>query len=80
MCLLNKIDFDKYLNNTENENYEYIREIIIINMADYTSYRIVNTLIGLDDFIGFYNNTNTKFQRYSQINSKKTNYINDYYY
>ena len=33
-------------------------------MGDYTSYRIENTLIGLNDFIKFYNNTNTKFQGY----------------
>ena len=49
-------------------------------MADYTSYRFGNTLIGLDDFIKFYKITNTKFQGYWCFFPKKLNYINDYYY
>ena len=32
-CLLNKIDFDKYLKNTKDENYDYIREILLFNMV-----------------------------------------------
>ena len=63
-CLINKIDFFKYLKNTKDENYDYIEEILLFNMGDFTSYRIENLLIGLDDFIKVFNNTNTKLQRY----------------
>ena len=63
-CLLNKKDFDNYLKNTKDENYEYIGEILLSKVADFSSCRIENTLIGLDDVKNFYINTNTKFRGY----------------
>ena len=33
-------------------------------MGDFTSYRIENLLFGLDDFIKFFNNTNSNIHGY----------------
>ena len=62
ICVINKKDFDKHIEITSAEKYEHIRKRLLLNMGDYTSYRIENLLIGLDEFVKFFNNTDTEFR------------------
>ena len=62
--LLNKIDFDRYLKSNDDEKFKKIEKILIDDINDFTSYRVKNILIGLDDFVSFVDNTNIKLSGY----------------
>ena len=54
LYFLNKIDFDSYLKRRGDENFNYIRRILIHEFEDNTSVRIKHLLIVPDGFGDFF--------------------------
>ena len=64
MYLLNKIDFDCYLEGNDDEKFDYITSILIDDFDDTTSVRVENSIIFLDGFVYFFDNNNNKLFGY----------------
>ena len=62
--LLNKINFDKYINSNDNEKFEYIRRVLNGKWYDDSLCRVKNVSFGLDEFVIFFNRTNDKLEGY----------------
>ena len=64
MYLLNKIDFDCYLEANDDEKFNYITSILIDDFKDTTSVRNENLIMFLDGLVNFFANTSNKLFGY----------------
>ena len=51
VILINKLNFDKYMNSNEDEKFEIIGRVLYDNFGDKPTYRNKNVIYGLDKFI-----------------------------
>ena len=64
MCLLNKIDFDSYLEGNDDENFSYFTRILLDDFEDFNSVRLENILIILNGFVNLFDNLNGSLSGY----------------
>ena len=58
--LLNKINFDKYKISNDDEAFAYIRRVLNDIWNNGSLSRVKCSLVGLDEFVKFFNRTNSK--------------------
>ena len=56
LYILEKIDFDRYLESTYDEKFTFLKRILIDVFEDSTSVRIKNLVTVLDGFVKFFDN------------------------
>ena len=64
LYLLNKIDFDSYLESNDDEKLNCIRRILLEDFEDSNSVKIENILILLEGFVNHFNNINSRLSGY----------------
>ena len=60
--LLNKINFDKFINSNYDEKTEYIQRVLNDKVGDDPIYKVKTLLYALDEFVYYFNKTNNKVE------------------